>query len=362
VIIIEKGKQGLAGMAKFCKNCGTQLEYGSRFCSGCGSAVEVEQVIDQQYVPPVQEQPYAMPPQPYEQPYAPPPYIPPEAYAPQQQYAPQSGQSVAPQQYPAPKKGLTKQQLMIIIIAAAAAVAAVLLIMNFTSVGDKGSDSNGIDIVEEDTDDAGNTDGNEPDETDEDVGTSTEGPIAGLLPANNPGGDDGSKNYPFGATSPDDFPVGSMSVNEVISSFGPPESVYAFYIEDSDMVMVMMGYSNVVVQFMPTEAVKFTYVDKSLGFDGTYEIDKKDWDLKMDISGVMISGPGIVLPFGLEVGKSTKQQVIDAYGIPPTYEWAGDEMSMMQFEYGPSDQNSVITYYFDINDELNFAMIMSFDW
>ena len=73
-------------MAKFCKNCGMQLEDGSAFCPGCGAQMEGQAPPPEpqaQYAPPPPPEPqaqYAPPPQGQQQ-YAPPPQG-------QQQYAP----------------------------------------------------------------------------------------------------------------------------------------------------------------------------------------------------------------------------------------------------------------------------------
>ena len=72
-------------MAKFCKNCGMQLEDEAIFCPGCGTKMAAPE--QQQYAPPpppTGQQQYAPPPPPPgQQQYAPPP--PPPG---QQQYAP----------------------------------------------------------------------------------------------------------------------------------------------------------------------------------------------------------------------------------------------------------------------------------
>ncbi|MCL1896129.1 MAG: zinc ribbon domain-containing protein [Clostridiales bacterium] len=129
-------------MAKFCKNCGAQVEEGAGFCPGCGAAMEGQPV--QGYAPPPAQPQYAPPPaQPQ---YAPPPaqpqYAPPPAqpqYAPppaQPQYAPPPAQpQYAPQKKP-PK-------WLWIAIIAAAAVVALLLIMNLAGGGDAGRDGPG---------------------------------------------------------------------------------------------------------------------------------------------------------------------------------------------------------------------------
>lgn len=51
-------------MAKFCPNCGTQLEDSCLFCATCGSKVEVQPQPQPTYVPPVEPQPTYTQPQP----------------------------------------------------------------------------------------------------------------------------------------------------------------------------------------------------------------------------------------------------------------------------------------------------------
>jgi hypothetical protein len=154
-----KGKPGGSIMAKYCKNCGQQLDDGALFCAGCGTQMEQQAgpaPMPQEAEPapmPQEAEPAPMPqeagpapmpqeagpaPMPQEQQaqYAPPPvpmqeqqaqYAPPPAqaqYTPAGQpgYPPQGGQAYAAP----PKKGLSKKLLILIIIIAAVAVLVVV--------------------------------------------------------------------------------------------------------------------------------------------------------------------------------------------------------------------------------------------
>ena len=147
-------------MAKFCKNCGAQLDDNAPFCPGCGTATSIPPgPAPQQPTPP--QQPYAPPPQqptppqqqyappqqqptPPQQQYAPPPqqYAPPpqQPVPPQQQYAPAAQGQYAPppqQGYPqqgapvpvAPKKGFSKGLMIVIGIAALIVVGVVVAVL-----------------------------------------------------------------------------------------------------------------------------------------------------------------------------------------------------------------------------------------
>ena len=105
-------------MAKFCSNCGAQVEEGAGFCPVCGTPQGQYTEPQGQYTAPQGQ------------------YTPPQG---QQQYAP-AYQAPAPQ-----KKGLPKWLLVVII--AAAAVVAVLLIVNLAGGGggDTGKDDPGTD-------------------------------------------------------------------------------------------------------------------------------------------------------------------------------------------------------------------------
>jgi hypothetical protein len=128
-------------MAKFCKNCGQQLEDGAMFCAGCGTQMEQQaqyappppppappQEQQAQYAPPPAAPQTPAPPQGQQVQYAPPPAPPQGGYAPAGQpgYPPPGGPA-----YAEPKKKFPLW-LLIVIIAAAAVVAAIIIATSIT--------------------------------------------------------------------------------------------------------------------------------------------------------------------------------------------------------------------------------------
>jgi len=122
-------------MAKFCKQCGAQLEDAAKFCPGCGTTIEAQAPPpQQQYAPPPPQQ-QAPPPQQQYAGQAPPPQ---QQYAPpQQQYAPPQQHYAPPPQQQAPKKKIPKPLFVLIIIVAVIAGLVVVFNVSTSSTADK---------------------------------------------------------------------------------------------------------------------------------------------------------------------------------------------------------------------------------
>ena len=172
---------------------------------------------------------------------------------------------------------------------------------------------------------------------------------------------DDSGDYTFNVTSPDDFPFGVWTINQLTMEFGPPVSAPGYYIKDSDMVMVQLIYSNAYLGFMPVDAKSFSFYEETPMGQPGFQIADKDKDLKLDLTTVMITGPGVVLTHGIEVGKSTRAQIIASYGSEPWYELKNDDLHFMQYEIESKGRSGYISFYLDTNEVLESAMIMFFE-
>jgi hypothetical protein len=192
------------------------------------------------------------------------------------------------------------------------------------------------------------------------TGGMTGGDVPVLPPTDLPTSAPPSGGHEFGSTAPEDFPVGSWTVNKLIASFGAPDSVEGYYIETSDLIMVFLQYSNASVNFFPMDAYKFASYNDSIGDMVYFPIDEKDWTIEMDLIGVSITGPGIALPHGIEIGSSTIDQIKEAYGEDPDYEWSDKELYCAQYDFPSSNQGGLISYYFEASKELTSAMVMYF--
>ena len=218
------------------------------------------------------------------------------------------------------------------------------------------SGDNDTGIVQDDNDSTGATNGADTG-SDGSAGGDTDFPN---LPLEPPSG--GNGDHDFVSSDAALFPWGTWTVNQIISGFGVPEEVIGYFIEESNAVMVMMHYSNATIMFLPAEASLFSYYDSSAGFQETFYIDEKDKNVEMDISSFMVNGPGIALPYGIEVGMSAKSEVVSLYDSEPVFEWSDEDVSFIQYEFPFGGNNGVISYYFDIDGFLTMAMIMSFDY
>ena len=311
-------------MAKFCKFCGANFGEGDAFCPGCGAAADAQEIqqSQNQYAPPPQDQ-YAQP----QGQYAPPPQ---GQYAqPQGQYAPQYDQygqpmqnQYAPQQqaYVIPQLKLTKQHLLIIIIAIVAIVA-VLLIINLTK--DDDSKSRG-----------GKSSGTVQNEDENDGETGV-----------------------FEFSSLDDLPFGTMSINEIAEKYGTPNSA-SISSEEGDKVIPRLSYDNAAIAFSPMDASKFSSTGKTNGGEGEIELKSQDWDLQMEIMNVYIDGSGSAkIPDGLEFGKSTKDDVIAAYGNPGNeLGGEGGAFTYLIYDHIFSGVDGQITFIFDSSGLLDSIM------
>ena len=363
-------------MAKYCKHCGEELDEGGVFCPGCGATVEAPaaQPPADQYAPP-QGQYAPPPPEQYAQPqgrYAPPPQgqyaPPPDQYAqPQGQYVPpMQGQYAAQPEYIIPQLKLTKQHLLIIIIAVVAIVA-VLLIVNLTKDNDRGSrgDDNDtvmdVDVGDEETDE----DDTGGDDTDVDApgGDEGNGPVA---PPTNPqpgggntGGDSGGKSV-FNVSSFDDLPFGTTTVNQIASKNGTPEKTYLYHTKETNTAFVVITYPNASIAFAEIEASKFSSIGGLVGDQGITDLSKKDWDLQMKVLSVIITGQGGKMPNGLEIGKSTKSDIVAAFGNNPSTEYAGDDGGFLAYDYTFSGEPGQLMLYYDKKEVLESVMLIPY--
>ena len=365
-------------MAKYCKHCGEELGEGVSFCPGCGAAVDAAPVQDQyaqpqgqyapspqdQYAPPIQDQnapQYDQYGQPMQNQYA----------QPQGQYAPPQGQYAQPQGqyaqapqpvYVIPQLKLTKQHLLIIIIAIVAVVA-VLLIVNLTRDDDGkssgGKNSETVLDESEDDEDTGSedTDGDASDGGDTGPGLpgwDDEGSVPVVPPINPPSGGGEDEHSVFDVSSFENLPFGTMSVNQVAAKYGTPDGATVSYTDGDPIANVMISYANVAIVFSGMDVSKFSSIGKTAGGAGMFELNAKDKDLQLEVSYIMIGGPGGgSLPKGLKMGESKKSDVVAAYGNNPIYEYSDSNVGLLTYDHTLAGSTGQVSFYFDSNELLS---------
>jgi hypothetical protein len=321
-------------MAKYCKNCGTQLEEGARFCAGCGT-----QTVSESVQPPVHEQP---------------------AYQPPEQFG-----QYAQQQPPAAGKPSGNKTLFIMIGIIAAVVVVLLLVFNLNgsggktpasppSPGEPPASDEPVDIVplpEE-------IDGSDPDET-HILGSINDFDFPRHVSAGNP------TVFSFESIAPMDLPRGELSINQIIDKYGPANTITGYYLESYGIVYVNIYYYDMVIYFSPIFADAFSFYDRSLSED-TYPIEEIDWDITLDVISIRIFDPTTQLPYGLKIGATTREQIIAFYGEEPAFTF---EYDLIQYNYYDLDKNGNlpdgvdvygtgnISFLFDENDVLDTVIV-----
>jgi hypothetical protein len=116
---------------------------------------------------------------------------------------------------------------------------------------------------------------------------------------------------------------------------------------------VNIPYADKTIYFFPIFADAFSFYNESLA-EGDYNIEKGDWDIEMEVTGIRLSGSGTPLPYGLQIGKQTKEQIIAFYEEDPAFVWEDD---LIQYFYYDLDADGNLPEGVDLYATGNISYI-----
>ena len=162
----------------------------------------------------------------------------------------------------------------------------------------------------------------------------------------------------------DNYPHDEWTVNQLIDKFGEPEEINGWNFPSYESVRVDVVYADMQVEFFPAEAGKFSFTDETSEEDSRISLTESDMNLELYIMDIRLFDSGRNLPNGIEILKSTKAQIIAAYGEEPfaktktgVYDYMG-----LSYQYAFSDKPDYIgeiTYLFDNNEDILSRVIIS---
>jgi hypothetical protein len=174
--------------------------------------------------------------------------------------------------------------------------------------------------------------------------------------------------FDFSVLPEEEFPRGVWNVNQLISKYGDPVDVWAYYLDDYGIAFVRLTFSKMHVEFCFESAELFSFYKEDLE-EGRYELDENDKNLEIDILSLTFNNESTKLPYGITIGKTTKEQIIAYYPENTYYSWEDKEyvIDMIMYYYNFRDEKGElpeytgleggIAYMFDKNKVLNEVTI-----
>ena len=174
--------------------------------------------------------------------------------------------------------------------------------------------------------------------------------------------------FDFAEFPENDFPRGQTTINQLIIKYGVPDEVYADYLP-----IYSAGYAFLVFRNKDFEissvwiSVEELSFGKELlaGSEGELHKEKKYYDLtgadknfKFEIQSIKFFSNTIKYPREIEIGISTKQDVLDAYpqGTAYAYKSWGDQITNeISFNYNFPDKSD------GLSDQFIGSVVYSFD-
>jgi hypothetical protein len=150
-----------------------------------------------------------------------------------------------------------------------------------------------------------------------------------------------------------ELPRGELSINQLIDKYGPANTINGYYLESYGIVYVTVFYYDMVIYFTPIFADAFSFYDQSLAED-TYPVGEADWDIAMDVLSIRIINANTPLPYGFEIGMTTKDQIIAFYGEDPAFAF---EYDVIQYNYYDLDKNGNLPEGVDVYGTGNIAYL-----
>jgi len=152
--------------------------------------------------------------------------------------------------------------------------------------------------------------------------------------------------FDFATFPKGEFPHGAWTVNKLEKTYGVPQDVYAGYASQSENAAVVLSYGNKSFISEPISADRFSFYESSLE-DGRYDLNESDKALEFNIPSIAIYHAELELPpYSIEIGESTKAQIIEAYGEAPAYLYRGPGEARYAGEDGIERVVSELNYIF----------------
>ena len=125
----------------------------------------------------------------------------------------------------------------------------------------------------------------------------------------------------FAVLSEDDFPRGAWTVNQLIDKYGEPDTIVAEYLAAYRIVSVRIDFTSIYVHFYFKDVAAFSFNSEALegGEGGYYEMNDADKNLELIIAALWVYDKDVTLPYGLKIGESTRNQVLEAYPSGAAY-------------------------------------------
>ena len=179
--------------------------------------------------------------------------------------------------------------------------------------------------------------------------------------------------FDFADFSREYYAQDQWSIDELMEKYGDYRLLAANYIPEFDIMFVRVEFELLMIYFFPENAAAFSFYNDSLEA-GDYELGAGDREMKLEVLGLDIYAKGIILPYEIQIGSSTKSEVIkaypagaisfsqlvdesDAYADIVSFAYDFNESERPSAEFAHSGQPGSVMYIFDENEVLNNANI-----
>ena len=173
----------------------------------------------------------------------------------------------------------------------------------------------------------------EPTAVERELGASSAGSTPSYSLAKNP------TVFDFAEFNEVDFPRGIWTVNQLIDKYGSPNELRINHLQHYGVAYVVMECENIRISFEYTDESVFSFFNNSSESDTWYyPLAENDKNLELEIGTIEIADENIVLPRDLRIGRSTKTEVMKAYG-EEDFSRAQNEAAPIMYLYAFLDEN-----------------------
>jgi hypothetical protein len=179
-----------------------------------------------------------------------------------------------------------------------------------------------------------------------------------------------------------DFPRGQWTLNQLINKYGTPDEVYAHYqpVFSAGYVYMTFIHNNIRVYSCAESADQFSFKEEVFSQSDSelykekkyFNLNENDKNFKFEVMSIELFTNAIKYPNNIEIGISTKQDVLDAYpsGTAYLYESWGEDyyFNRIIYDYNFRSENGElldwsfgrVEYNFDKSEILNSITVCWF--